>query len=80
LAQSLNGSMYAAQGASVPVFFNFSVSGQTFVATILTFFTGGRPLIRRVRHHFTIRGLEAFLSLSSGASCACSRDGDLPGH
>ena len=39
-AQS-NGSIYAAQGASVPVFFNFSVSGQTFVATILTFGNGG---------------------------------------
>ena len=40
LAQS-NGSIYAAQGASVPVFFNFSVSGQSFVATILTFGNGG---------------------------------------
>ena len=39
-AQS-NGSIYAAQGASVPVFFNFSVTGQTFVATILTFGNGG---------------------------------------
>ena len=40
VAQS-NGSIYAAQGAPVPVFFNFSVSGQTFVVTILTFGTGG---------------------------------------
>ena len=40
-AQS-NGSIYAAQGASVPVFFNFSVSGQTFVATILTFGPSGK--------------------------------------
>ena len=39
-AQS-NGSLYAVQGASVPVFFNFSVSGQTLVATILTFGNGG---------------------------------------
>ena len=39
-AQS-NGSIWAAQGASVPVFFNFSVSGQTFVATILTFGPSG---------------------------------------
>ena len=39
-AQS-NGSIYAAQGATVPVFFNFSVSGQTFVATILTFGPSG---------------------------------------
>ena len=39
-AQS-NGSIYAAQGASVPVFFNFSVVGQTFVATILTFGPSG---------------------------------------
>lgn len=41
LAQSLNGSFYMAQGASVPLFFNISVSGQTFVATILTFGSGG---------------------------------------
>jgi hypothetical protein len=40
-AQSLNGSFYAAQGGSVPVFFNISVTGQTFVATILTFGNGG---------------------------------------
>ena len=39
-AQS-NGSIYAAQGASVPVFFNFSVTAQTFVATILTFGPSG---------------------------------------
>ena len=36
-----NGSIYAAQGGPVPVFFNFSVSGQTFVATILTFGPSG---------------------------------------
>ena len=36
-----NGSIWAAQGASVPVFFNFSVTGQTFVATILTFGPSG---------------------------------------
>ena len=36
-----NGSLYAAQGASVPILFNFSVSGQTFIATILTFGAGG---------------------------------------
>ena len=36
-----NGSLYAAQGASVPIFFNFSVSGPTFIATILTFGAGG---------------------------------------
>ena len=39
-AQSLNGSIYAAQGASVPVLFNFSVSGETFIVTILTFGAG----------------------------------------
>ena len=39
-AQS-NGSIYAAQGAPVPVFFNFSVSAQSFVATVLTFGNGG---------------------------------------
>ena len=36
-----NGSIYSAQGASVPIFFNFSVSGQTFIATVLTFGAGG---------------------------------------
>jgi hypothetical protein len=36
-----NGSIWAVQGASVPEFFNFSVSGQTFVVTILTFGNGG---------------------------------------
>ena len=41
LAEDLNGSIYLAQGASVPVIFTFSVSGQTFVATILTFGAGG---------------------------------------
>src|SRR5262249_49155432 len=39
-AQS-NGSIYAAQGGSVPVFFNFSVSGGTFLMTILTFGPSG---------------------------------------
>jgi hypothetical protein len=41
LAESLNGSIYVAQGASVPVIFTFSVSGETFVAIILTFGAGG---------------------------------------
>ena len=36
-----NGSIWSVQGASIPVFFNFSVTGQTFVATILTFGNGG---------------------------------------
>ena len=36
-----NGSIWAAQGGTVPVFFNFSVAGQTFVATILTFGPSG---------------------------------------
>lgn len=40
-AEPLNGSIYQAQGASVPVFFMFTVSGQTFVAAILTFGAGG---------------------------------------
>ena len=40
LAQG-NGSIYSAQGASVPIFFNFSVSGPTFIATILTFGPAG---------------------------------------
>ena len=104
LAQS-NGSIYAAQGAPVPLFFNFSVSGQTFVATILTFGNGGngrwfaafgttdgvsgtgqvivpagfalmQPPGASMQFQldqagapagsFTIKGLEAFLSLSSG--------------
>ena len=39
-AQS-NGSIWAVQGGPVPVFFDFSVSGQTFVATILTFGPSG---------------------------------------
>ena len=103
-AQS-NGSIYAAQGAPVPVFFNFSVSGQTFLATILTFGNGGngrwfaafgttdglsgtgqvivpagfalmQPPGGSMQFQldqpgapagsFTINGLEAFLSLSSG--------------
>lgn len=41
LAQSLNGSIYVAEGASVPEIFTFSVSGGTFVAMILTFGNGG---------------------------------------
>jgi len=41
LAQSLNGSIYLAEGSSVPLVFTFSVSGQTFVAAILTFGGGG---------------------------------------
>ena len=40
-AQSLNGSIYQAQSAPVPVYFMFSVSGQTFIAAILTFGNGG---------------------------------------
>ena len=36
-----NGSIWSVQGASIPVFFNFSVTGQTFVATILTFGPSG---------------------------------------
>lgn len=102
LAQS-NGSIYAAQGASVPLLFNFSVSGQTFIATILTYGNGGngrwfaalgstdgvsgtgqvlspsgfaftQPGSMQFQldqpgaptGSFTIRGLEAFLPLSSG--------------
>ena len=41
MAQSLNGSVYLAQGGSLPVRFMFSVSDQTFVAAILTFGAGG---------------------------------------
>ena len=40
-AEDLNGSIYLAQDASVPVAFAFSVSGETFFATILTFGAGG---------------------------------------
>ena len=104
-AQSLNGSIYTAQAAPVPVLFNFSVSGQTFVVTILTFGAGGngrwfaafgttdevsgtgqvitpsgfafvQPPGASIQFQldqpgaaagsFTIKGLEAFLSLSSG--------------
>lgn len=104
-AELPNGSIYAVQGAPVPVFFNFSVSGQTFVATILTFGNGGNgrwfaafgttdgvtgtgqvivPMGFDLTQtpgdtiqfqldqpggaagSFTIKGLEAFLSLSSG--------------
>jgi hypothetical protein len=39
--QTLDGSIYMVQGTPVDTFFNFSVSGQTFVATILTFGNGG---------------------------------------
>jgi hypothetical protein len=41
VSAELNGTIYMAQGAPVPVFFNFSVAGSTFVATILTFGNGG---------------------------------------
>ena len=40
-AESLNGSIYQAQGAPVPVIFMFTVSAQTFVVAILTFGAGG---------------------------------------
>src|SRR5262245_39237380 len=40
-AQSLNGSIYAAQGGSVPEIFMFTVSGPTFVMSLLTFGMGG---------------------------------------
>src|SRR5713101_26248 len=40
-AQSLNGSIYQAQDAPVPIYFMFSVSDQSFVAAILTFGNGG---------------------------------------
>jgi hypothetical protein len=40
-AQSLNGSIYVAEGASVLTGFAFSVSGSTFVAFIITFGGGG---------------------------------------
>ena len=106
-AQSLNGSIYVAQGAAVPILFNFSVSGQTFVVTFLTFGSGGngrwfaafgtmdeassgtgqvimpsgfafmQPPGASIQFQldqpgaaagsFTIKGLEAFLSLSSGS-------------
>jgi hypothetical protein len=104
-AQSLNGSIYVAQGAPVPEIFTFSVSGEIFVATILTFGAGGngrwfaafgttdgvngtgqiivpsgstlmQPAGGSIQFQldqpggpagsFTIKGLEAFLSLSSG--------------
>jgi len=93
------------QGAPVPEFFNFSVSGQTWIATILTFGNGGngrwfaafgttdgvsgtgqviipagfglnQPAGASMQFQldqpgapagsFTIKGLEAFLSSSSG--------------
>jgi hypothetical protein len=104
LAQG-NGTIFAVQGAPVPIFFNFSVSGQSFIATILTFGNGGngrwfaalgttngvsgtgqvivpagfgltQPAGGSIQFQldqpggpagsFTIKGLEAFLSLSSG--------------
>jgi hypothetical protein len=40
-AQSLNGSIYVAEGASVLTGFVFSVSGSSFVVFIVTFGTGG---------------------------------------
>ena len=40
-AQSLNGSLYIAEGASVLTGFAFSVSGSSFVVFIVTFGTGG---------------------------------------
>jgi len=40
-AQSLNGSIYMVQGSSVPDLFMFTVSGQTFVMSLLTFGRGG---------------------------------------
>ena len=40
-AQALSGTIYAAEGASVPVLFVFSVSAPTFVVFIITFGTGG---------------------------------------
>jgi len=42
-AQSLNGSIYQAhtQSVQVPIYFIFSVSGQSFIAGILTFGSGG---------------------------------------
>jgi hypothetical protein len=36
-----SGSLYMVTGAPVPEFFNFSVAGQTFVVTILTFGPSG---------------------------------------
>jgi hypothetical protein len=40
-AQALNGTIYAADGSSVPVLFVFSISGPTFVTFIITFGNGG---------------------------------------
>jgi hypothetical protein len=37
----LNGALYAVPGATIPIGFMFSVSGQDFVAAILTFGGGG---------------------------------------
>jgi hypothetical protein len=36
-----NGSIYEVQGARVPIFFTFSISGETMIAAILTFGNGG---------------------------------------
>ena len=40
-AQSLNGSIYQAQDAPVPIYFIFTVSGHNLIAAILTFGNGG---------------------------------------
>src|SRR5262245_1490395 len=40
-AQSLNGSIYVAQDGAMPELFMFTVSGQTFVMSLLTFGNGG---------------------------------------
>jgi hypothetical protein len=40
-AQFPDGALYLAQGAQVPEFFMLTISGQTFVATILTFGPSG---------------------------------------
>lgn len=39
--QTLDGSVYMVEGAGVPIFFNFSISGGNFLAIILTFGSGG---------------------------------------
>ena len=41
VSADLNGSLYVAQGGAVPVFFNFSASGTTYVVIILTYGNGG---------------------------------------
>jgi hypothetical protein len=40
-AQSLNGSIYQADGASPPLYVFFSVSGSTFIAGLLTYNSNG---------------------------------------